>query len=88
MKLVISEKPSVAQSIAVVIGAKQRGDGFLEGGSFQRLNVWGNFLSEVSQHFRQSLSQPQLAAHIARKGMTEPLQNLDYNQAYTLYLNT
>lgn len=31
MKLVISEKPSVAQSIAAVIGAKQRGDGFLEG---------------------------------------------------------
>ena len=32
MKLVISEKPSVAQSIAAVIGAKQRGDGYLEGG--------------------------------------------------------
>ena len=31
MKLVISEKLSVAQSIAAVIGAKQRGDGFLEG---------------------------------------------------------
>ncbi|OCN01350.1 DNA topoisomerase III [Clostridium sp. W14A] len=34
MKLVISEKPSVAQSIAVVIGAKQRGDGFLEGNGY------------------------------------------------------
>ena len=34
MKLVISEKPSVAQSIAAVIGAKQRGDGFLEGGGY------------------------------------------------------
>ena len=32
MRLVISEKPSVAQSIAAVIGAKQRGDGYLEGG--------------------------------------------------------
>ena len=32
MILVISEKPSVAQSIAAVIGAKQRGDGYLEGG--------------------------------------------------------
>lgn len=31
MRLVISEKPSVAQSIAAVIGAKQRGDGYLEG---------------------------------------------------------
>jgi DNA topoisomerase-3 len=34
LKLVISEKPSVAQSIAAVIGAKQRGDGFLEGGGY------------------------------------------------------
>jgi len=34
MKLVISEKPSVAQSIAAVIGAKHRGDGYLEGGGY------------------------------------------------------
>lgn len=34
MKLVISEKPSVAQSIAAVIGVKQRGDGFLEGNGY------------------------------------------------------
>ncbi len=34
MKLVISEKPSVAQSIAAVIGANQRGDGYLEGGGY------------------------------------------------------
>ena len=34
MKLVISEKPSVAQSIAAVIGAKQHGDGYLEGGGY------------------------------------------------------
>jgi DNA topoisomerase-3 len=34
LKLVISEKPSVAQSIAAVIGAKQRGDGYLEGGGY------------------------------------------------------
>ncbi|TQI67304.1 hypothetical protein LY85_1991 [Clostridium sp. KNHs216] len=34
MKLVISEKPSVAQSITAAIGAKQRGDGYLEGGSY------------------------------------------------------
>ncbi len=34
MKLVISEKPSVAQSIAAVIGAKQRGGGYLEGGGY------------------------------------------------------
>ena len=34
MKLVIAEKPSVAQSIAAVLGVKQRGDGYLEGGGF------------------------------------------------------
>ena len=31
MKLVIAEKPSVAQSIARVIGAAGRKDGYLEG---------------------------------------------------------
>jgi len=34
LKLVISEKPSVAQGIAAVIGAKQRGGGYLEGGGY------------------------------------------------------
>lgn len=31
IKLVIAEKPSVAQSIAKVIGADKREDGYLEG---------------------------------------------------------
>ena len=30
MRLVIAEKPSVAQSIAAVLGAKSRHDGYLE----------------------------------------------------------
>ena len=34
MKLVIAEKPSVAQSIARVIGANQRREGYLEGGDY------------------------------------------------------
>ena len=34
MKLVIAEKPSVAQSIAKVIGADKRGDGYLEGNGY------------------------------------------------------
>ena len=34
MRLVIAEKPSVAQSIAAVLGAKQRRDGYLEGGGY------------------------------------------------------
>ena len=34
MKLVIAEKPSVAQSLAAVIGATARKDGYLEGKSW------------------------------------------------------
>lgn len=34
MRLVIAEKPSVAQSIASVLGAKKRYDGYLEGGGY------------------------------------------------------
>ena len=35
MKLVIAEKPSVAQSLAAVIGATARKDGYLEGGGWR-----------------------------------------------------
>lgn len=34
MKLVLTEKPSVAQSIAKVLGANKRGDGYLEGNGY------------------------------------------------------
>ena len=34
MKLVIAEKPSVAKSIAAVLGANSRKDGYLEGSGF------------------------------------------------------
>lgn len=34
MELVITEKPSVAQSIAQVIGARERGDGYLKGNGY------------------------------------------------------
>lgn len=34
MRLVIAEKPSVAQSIAAVLGAKTRGDGYVEGNGY------------------------------------------------------
>lgn len=34
MKLVIAEKPSVAKAIASVIGAKKRGEGYLEGNGY------------------------------------------------------
>ena len=35
MKLVITEKPSVARDIASVLGAKQKHSGFLEGNGYQ-----------------------------------------------------
>lgn len=35
MRLVITEKPSVARSIAEVIGANKRQDGYLEGNAIQ-----------------------------------------------------
>lgn len=34
MKLVVAEKPSVAQSLAAVLGTKQKKQGYLEGGGF------------------------------------------------------
>lgn len=34
MKLVVAEKPSVAQSLAAVLGAKVKKDGYLEGGGW------------------------------------------------------
>ena len=34
MKLVIAEKPSVARSIAAVIGAADRHDGYLQGNGY------------------------------------------------------
>ena len=34
MKLVVAEKPSVAHSLAAVLGAKEKKDGYLEGGGW------------------------------------------------------
>ena len=34
MKLVLAEKPSVAQSIAKVLGANKREDGYIEGNGY------------------------------------------------------
>jgi DNA topoisomerase-3 len=34
LKLVIAEKPSVAQSLAAVLGAKERGQGYLQGNGY------------------------------------------------------
>ena len=36
-RLVIAEKPSVAQTIAAALGVKEKKDGYIEGGSFRKL---------------------------------------------------
>ena len=43
-QLVIAEKPSVAQSIAGVLGASQRNDGYLEGNGY--LVSWWSWRSQ------------------------------------------
>ena len=58
-KLVIAEKPSVAQSLAAVIGATARKDGYLEGGGLSLIHIFRQaslfpapvFLPEVSVLF-------------------------------------
>ena len=42
MKLVICEKPSAAQSITAVIGAKQRHDGYLEDSGYLVSRYFGH----------------------------------------------
>ncbi len=44
MKLVLAEKPSVAMSLSKVIGADQRGDGYMEGNGYV-WGIWWNFPS-------------------------------------------
>ena len=49
MKLVLAEKPSVAMSLSKVIGANQRGDGYMEGNGY--LVSWCvGHLVELSQY--------------------------------------
>lgn len=45
MQLVIAEKPSVAQSIAKVLGADERKDGYMEGNGSIVYGAWGIWLS-------------------------------------------
>ena len=40
MILVIAEKPSVAQTIAAVLGVKEKKDGFLTGSGYQFPGAW------------------------------------------------
>ena len=62
-KLVIAEKPSVAQSLAAVIGATVRKDGYLEGngwrvswcvGHLAGMIIFSASLQDNPQHFKYS----------------------------------
>lgn len=44
MKLIIAEKPSVARNIADAVGAKQRGDGYIEGNGYVITWAFGHLL--------------------------------------------
>ena len=46
--LVVTEKPSVAQSIAAVLGAAKRGDGYLEGGGWLVSWCYGHLVELAS----------------------------------------
>ena len=48
MKLVLAEKPSVAQSLAKVLGANKRCDGYLEGNGYV-VSWCASHLMELSQ---------------------------------------
>lgn len=57
MKLVLAEKPSVAMSLSKVIGANQRGDGYMEGNGY--LVSWCvGHLVELSQPEAYDESMP------------------------------
>lgn len=53
MKLVLAEKPSVAQSIAKVLGAAKREDGYLEGNGYVVSWCVGHLVG--SWHSRKSM---------------------------------
>ena len=58
MKLVIAEKPSVAQSLAAVIGATVRKDGYLEGNGWRVSWCVGHLagLADADVYTRTTLS--------------------------------
>lgn len=49
MKLVLAEKPSVAQSLAKVLGANKRCDGYLEGNGYTTQMSAPSILSLISR---------------------------------------
>ena len=62
MKLVIAEKPSVAKSLAAVLGAVTRKDGYLEGGGWLVSWCLGHLAGLADAATRKQLDGGQLDA--------------------------
>jgi DNA topoisomerase-3 len=79
LKLVIAEKPSVAQSIARVIGANQRKDGYLEGNGYLVSWCFGHLIE---------LAEPQDYDECFRKWNIRDLPILPENWRYLVSPST
>lgn len=85
-KLVIAEKPSVAKSIAAVLGANKRKDGYMEGGGYLVSWCFGHLIELAApaaygkQYKRWSLSSlpilPEKWKHIVSDGKKNQLEIL------------
>ena len=85
MKLIIAEKPSVAQSIALVIGASNRKEGYLEGNDY--LVSWCighlvelSILHETPTENRRSVLKKLREEEGLRPPRTTRLSHPDYNE--------
>lgn len=76
MKLVLAEKPSVAQSIAKVLGANKREDGYLEGNGY--IVSWSYLLDKSRLSIRL---QPPYSEERRRKASEYAKQN-GFNKSY------
>ena len=61
-QLIIAEKPSVAQSIAAVLGAKRRETGYLEGGGYLVSWCFGHLAELASAETYHAADKPGRAA--------------------------
>ena len=75
MQLVIAEKPSVAQSIAAVLGVKEKKDGYMEGGGYLVSWCVGHLVG---------LAQPDTYGEQYKKWSYESLPILPHDWQYTV----
>ncbi len=52
MKIIIAEKPSVAKSIAAIVGANNKQDGYIEGGGYAVTWAFGHLVGlAMPEHY-------------------------------------